>query len=185
MLKALLNYQTSPDFEYMLGFNLCAIININKRIIQWKNYNTEFSTFLKRARVLLHITCSALDCPQHVQRYTHAHPLSHAHSHLKFWPGFGPSLYEFVDYADISFYLLIGLFLTVLGLCCCSQALSSSGEQGLLSSCGAQASHAGGFSCCGAHALGHRLSCPEVCGLLPDQGSNPCPLHWHVDSLCN
>ena len=27
------------------------------------------------------------------------------------------------------------------------------------------------------------LSCPEGCGIFPDPGSNPCPLHWQVDSL--
>ena len=26
------------------------------------------------------------------------------------------------------------------------------------------------------------FSCPEVCGILLDQGSNPCLLHWQVDS---
>ena len=48
---------------------------------------------------------------------------------------------------------LIYLFLTVLGLCCCSQAFSSCHEQGLLSSCGALASSLWGFSC-GAQAPG-------------------------------
>ena len=67
--------------------------------------------------------------------------------------------------------------------------------------CGARASHCGGFSCCGAWALDvwasvvvarglqstvsvvvvHGLSCSAACGILPDQGSNPCPLHWQVD----
>ena len=28
----------------------------------------------------------------------------------------------------------------------------------------------------------HGLSCPETCGILPGQGSNPRPLHWQVDS---
>ena len=37
------------------------------------------------------------------------------------------------------------LFLVALGLGCCAQAFSSCGEQGLLSSCGAWASHCGGF----------------------------------------
>ena len=58
------------------------------------------------------------------------------------------------------------------------------------SSCGAQVSHCGGFSCCGAWALGtqasvvvaHGLSCSVACGIFPDQGLNPCPLHWQVDS---
>ena len=28
----------------------------------------------------------------------------------------------------------------------------------------------------------HGLSCSAACGILPDQGSNPCPLHWQADS---
>ena len=32
-----------------------------------------------------------------------------------------------------------------------------------------------GFSSCG-------LSCSTACGIFPDQGSKPCPLHWQVDS---
>ena len=58
-------------------------------------------------------------------------------------------------------------------------------------------SHCGGFSCCGAWALGaqasvvwlagsvvvaHGLSCSTARGIFPDQGSNPCPLNWQVDS---
>ena len=43
-----------------------------------------------------------------------------------------------------------------------------------------------GFSTCSSWALGlegsvvvaHGLSCSAVCGIFPDQGSNPCPLHW-------
>ena len=85
---------------------------------------------------------------------------------------------------------------------CCAWAIPSCGEWGLLSSCGTQASHCGGFSCCEAQALGararhmgfsscgavglavvgHGLSCPTACGIFPEQGSNPCPLHWQVDS---
>ena len=49
------------------------------------------------------------------------------------------------------------LFLAVLGLRCCTWAFSSCDEQGLLSSCSAWASHCGGFSCCGARALGHAV----------------------------
>jgi len=48
----------------------------------------------------------------------------------------------------------------------------------------------GEFSGCGARALGVRalvvvarwLSDSEACGIFPDQGSNPCPLHWQADS---
>ena len=57
-----------------------------------------------------------------------------------------------------SFYFInfnfIYLFLTVLGLRCCVQASSGSGEQRLLSSRGASVSHCSGFSCCSSQALG-------------------------------
>ena len=31
--------------------------------------------------------------------------------------------------------------------------------------------------------VAHRLSCPAACGIFPDQGSNPCPLHWQADRI--
>ena len=31
--------------------------------------------------------------------------------------------------------------------------------------------------------VAHRLSCPVTCRIFPDQGSNPCSLHWQVDLL--
>ena len=46
-------------------------------------------------------------------------------------------------------FIFYWVFLAVHGL------FSSCGEQQLLSSCGAQASHCGGFSCWGARALEH------------------------------
>ena len=30
--------------------------------------------------------------------------------------------------------------------------------------------------------VAHRLSCSAACGIFPDQGLNPCPLHWQADS---
>ena len=62
--------------------------------------------------------------------------------------------------------IFLNYFLAVLGLCCCTWAFSNCGEQELISSCGAQASHCVGFSCC------------DSCGILLDQGSNPCSLLW-------
>ena len=64
------------------------------------------------------------------------------------------------------------------------------------------APHCGGFSCPGARAVGlagsvaaacrlssarsvvvaYGLSCSPACEIFPDQGSNPCPLHWQADS---
>ena len=31
--------------------------------------------------------------------------------------------------------------------------------------------------------MAHGLSCSAACGIFPDQGSNPCPLHWQADSF--
>ena len=68
--------------------------------------------------------------------------------------------------------------------------------------CCGQTSHGGSFSCCRAQALGagfsncssqalehtssvvvvHGLSCSSARGIITDQGLNPSPLHWQVDS---
>ena len=89
-------------------------------------------------------------------------------------------------------------FGAVLGLGYCTWAFASCGKWGLLSSCGAQASHCSGLSYCGAEVPGmwasvveahglssagsvvvvHRVSCSTTYGIFPDKGSNPCPLHW-------
>ena len=34
----------------------------------------------------------------------------------------------------------------------------------------------------GSVAVAHGPSCSAACGILPDQGSNPCPLHQQADS---
>ena len=34
----------------------------------------------------------------------------------------------------------------------------------------------------GSAAAVHGLSCSAACEILPDRGSNPCPLHWQADS---
>ena len=30
--------------------------------------------------------------------------------------------------------------------------------------------------------MAHRVRCSVACGIFPDWGSNPCPLHWQADS---
>ena len=97
------------------------------------------------------------------------------------------------------FIYFIYLFLAALGLCCCTQAFSSFGEQGLFIVARAYCSD---FSCCRAWTLGtwgsvvvarrlqstgsvvvvHRLSRSVACGIFSDQGSNLCPLKWQADS---
>ena len=89
-----------------------------------------------------------------------------------------------------SFIYLFILLLAALGLRCYAQAFSSCGEGGLLFiAVGglliAVASPVGGAWAPGTRAsvvVAHGLSCSVACGIFPDQGSNPCPLHWQVDS---
>ena len=54
---------------------------------------------------------------------------------------------------------------------------------------GARASHYRGLSLrsrgsrrAGSVVVAHGPSCSVACGIFPDQGSNPCPLHWQADS---
>ena len=87
-------------------------------------------------------------------------------------------------------FKLIYLFLVALGLHCCVQAFSSCGEQRLLSSCDAQASHCSGKSCCRAWALNEQasvvvvdgLSRPVACGILPAQGLSTSSSREQADS---
>ena len=37
--------------------------------------------------------------------------------------------------------------------------------------------------CIGSSVVACRLSCRKASGIFPDQGSNPCPLHWKVDGF--
>ena len=34
----------------------------------------------------------------------------------------------------------------------------------------------------GSVIVAHGPGCSVACGIFPDQGSNPCPLHWQADS---
>ena len=102
----------------------------------------------------------------------------------------------------VSLFKKIYLFLAALGLRCCAWAFSSCSEWGLLfvAVCGllslrwllllqSRGSRCAGFSSCGIRALELRLSsCGTqaslliACGIFPDRGSNPCPLHWQANS---
>ena len=37
-----------------------------------------------------------------------------------------------------------------------------------------------GLQSTGSIVVAHRLSCSKACGIFPDQGSNPCLLHWQI-----
>ena len=88
--------------------------------------------------------------------------------------------------------LLTYLFMTVLGLHCCTWAFSSWSEQGLLfiavASLGAQTLGTQALVVAapkpwstGSIVSMHRLSCSVARGIFLDQGSNPCPLPWQAD----
>ena len=86
--------------------------------------------------------------------------------------------------------------MTVLGLRFCARAFSSCGKRGplfiavrghlLLRSTGSRRAGsvvvARGPQIAGSVVVAHGLSCSTACGIFPDQGSNPCPLHWQADS---
>ena len=66
---------------------------------------------------------------------------------------------------DIIITLWIWIFcfrLAVIDLCCYARAFSSCGESGLFSSCGARASHCGGFYCWGAPAHGLLIAVASI-----------------------
>ena len=82
----------------------------------------------------------------------------------------------------------------MLGLRFCARAFSSCGEGGHSSSrcTGLSLSQplllrSTGSRRAGSVVVAHRPSCSTACGIFPDQGSNPCPLHWQADSqpLCH
>ena len=86
-------------------------------------------------------------------------------------------------------YLFIYLFMAVLGLRFCARAFSSCGKRGHSSSrcTGLSLSRplllwSTGSRRAGSVVVAHGLSCSAARGILPDQGPNPCPLHWQADS---
>ena len=91
-----------------------------------------------------------------------------------------PFLYDFVWTRFIFlmqsfFFIVLCLLLVALGLRCCTWAFSSCCEPGLLFAGQALGTWA-------SRVAAHGLCCSVACGVHPDQGLNPCPLHWQPDS---
>ena len=79
--------------------------------------------------------------------------------------------------------------MAVLGLRFCARAFPSRGSGGHSSSrCAGLSpsrplpSRSTGSRRAGPAAVAHGPSCSAACGILPNQGSNPCALHWQADS---
>ena len=95
-------------------------------------------------------------------------------------------------YKESVFYLFIYLFIY---LWLCWVFVSVRGLSLVVASGGHSSSRCAGLSLprplllrstdsrrAGSVAVAHRPSCSVACGIFPDQGSNPCPLHWQSDS---
>ena len=83
-----------------------------------------------------------------------------------------------------TFFFFFNLFLAVLGFRFCARAFSSCGKWGplLITVRGPLLLRSTGSRRAGSVVVAYGPSCSAACGILPDQGSNPCPLHWQADS---
>ena len=72
----------------------------------------------------------------------------------------------------------------MLGLRFCAKAFSSCGERGplFIAVRGPLLLRSTGSRRTGSVVVAHGPSCSAACGIFPDQGSNPCLLHWQADS---
>ena len=93
-----------------------------------------------------------------------------------------------------SFYFFLNLFLFIY-LWLCWVFVSVWGLSLVVASGGHSSSRCAGLSllrplllrsagskCAGSVIVTHGPRCSAACGIFPDQGSNPCPLHWQADS---
>ena len=113
---------------------------------------------------------------------------------------------SFFEKCNSNILLKFYLFLSVLGVHCCTGIFSLVEFRGwcwwtshcndfsccrvLALGTGVSAVVAHGLSSCGSPALEHwlsncggQLSCSMACGILSDQGSNSCHLHWQAESM--
>ena len=96
----------------------------------------------------------------------------------------GYSFFFFNFYLFYLFYLwLCWVFVSVWGL---SPVVASGGHSSSrcagLSSSRPLLLQSTGSRRAGSVIVAHGPSCSAACGIFPDQGSNPCPLHWQADS---
>ena len=95
----------------------------------------------------------------------------------------------------IFFFLTFGFIYLFIYLCLCWAFVSVQGLSLVVASGGHSSSRCAGLSLsrrlllrstgsrrAGSVVVAHGPSCSAACGIFPDQGSNPSPLHWQVDS---
>ena len=100
----------------------------------------------------------------------------------------------FFEIGSIFFYLFIFNFIYLFYLWLCWVSASAPGLSPVVASGGHSSLRCAGLSpsrplllqstgsrCAGSAIVAHGPSCSAACGILPDQGLNPCPLHWQAD----
>ena len=83
----------------------------------------------------------------------------------------------------INYFWLFWVFISVRGL----SLVAASGGHSSLRCVGLSLSQplllrSTGSRCAGSVVVANESSCSAACGIFPDQGSNPCPLHRQADS---
>ena len=88
-----------------------------------------------------------------------------------------------IYYLFIVYFWLCWVFVSVRGL----SLVSASGDHSSSRCAGLSLSRplllwSTGSRHSGSVVVAHGPSCSVACGIFPDQGSNPCALHWQADS---
>ena len=90
--------------------------------------------------------------------------------------------FKFIYYLFIIYFWLCWIFVSVRGL---SLVVASGGHSSSryagLSLSRPLLLRSTGFRRAGSVVVAHGPSCSAACGIFPDQGLNPCPLHWQAD----
>ena len=81
-----------------------------------------------------------------------------------------PFLQEITTATIFNKYLFIYILMAALGVCCCAWGFLQLRQAALL------------FVAMCRLLLAEASLCPSACGIIPDLGSNLCPMYWQSDS---